>query len=174
MKKILLCLPIILALLTAGQAYAQQSKPAEKPSPKEMMAMLKVSGSVEVLDQLVNQLIVNLEQQVKKEQPDLPKEAYPVIKEEFESGLRAWMKTLLVRQMEYYSQYMTRTEVLDLTRMYKSTAYKKMIDVGEKYIITELQPILQKEVPLITDQINQRVKDRLAREGIIKNKKAGI
>ena len=168
MKKIMLCLPLVL-ILAAIPAQAE-----EKPTPEEMMTMLKVSGAVEVLDQVTNQLIANMELQVREKKPNLPHEAYFVIKDEFNTGFREWMKTLLVKQMDYYSKQLTKSEVLELTQMYESAAYKKLIKIGQAYIAQELQPMLQKEVPAVTEAIIKRVNDRLIREGIIKNAKAGV
>ncbi|MDD3310637.1 hypothetical protein [Pseudodesulfovibrio sp.] len=165
MKKTL----ILLVLFLASPVCAE-----EKPTPQEMMTMLKVSGAVDTVDQMMVQLLANLEAQVRREKPNLPKEAYPVIKDEFQTGMQAWLKTIFVRQMEYYSKSLTRQEVLDLTRMYGSEAYKKMLRINKDYISQALLPIMQKEVPAITGRIVQRVNERLISEGIIKNAEAGI
>ena len=169
MKKILLCCLFALSLLAGWPAHA-----AEKPTPEEMMTMLKVSGSVDTLDQIMNQLVANLELQVRQNKPNLPHEAYFIIEDEFKAGMKEWAKVIFINQMEYYSNHLTRPEVLELTRMYQSEAYKNMIKLNKSYIAQKLQPLMQKDVPVVTQQIIERINQRMIKEGVIKNAEAGI
>ena len=166
MKKILLALILVLCSVTPASA-------AEKPSVEEMLNMLKISGTVDIINQVTTQVIANTEASIRKSDPGLPEEAYAIINEEMTIGMQEWLKTLMAKQLEYYSNHLTRAEVLELTEMYGSAAYKKMLKIGKTYIQTELQPVLQKETPIVTKTILQRIQERLKREGYLDKPEAG-
>ena len=125
------------------------------------MHLLKTSGAVNVINQVMDQVLINADKTIRAKNPSLPDEAYAVIGDELKTGIQEWMQQILVNQMEYYSNRLTKAEVAEVIKMYESDAYKKMLKLGQEYVGTTLQPLLKDEAPAVTQKIIQRINERL-------------
>lgn len=138
------------------------------------MTMLKASGAVEMLRPMMDQLVNSMEVDIRKKAPNLPHDAYFVITEELKAGAKDMTNEMLVMQMEYFSRHLTEQDVLELTRMYESSAWKKYTQVSNKYITEEFQKVMQQEVPKMAQQLGLRIKSKLEEAGYIKDKEGNI
>lgn len=169
MQRKIFSITLLLTLVLAGPAPA-----FDKPSEQHMMEMLKISGAMDVLMPMMDQLVTSIETDLKKQQPNLSKKAYTVITSELRTGTNQMIKELLIHQMNYFSQHLTSQEVDELITMYSSPVWKKYMAVNKQYVQDEYAQLIQTHVPEMTRKMMKRIFDRLTAEGYFKDTEAGI
>jgi hypothetical protein len=158
---------LVIAILLPFLMIAAPAAAFERASDEEMMEMLKLSGAVDVLVPMMNQLVTKVQTDIRRNAPSLPEEAHQAISEELQAGSRMMLKEVLAVQIDYYKARMTRHDVLELMSMYKSTAWKNYIAVGKQYMQEQFQTVMQVLVPKLSSDLVRRVRDRLVADGYL-------
>ena len=165
---------LVLAILLPLLMIATPASASERASDQEMMEMLKLSGAVDVLIPMMNQLVNKAQEDIRQKSPSLPEEAHQAISEELKAGIGVMLKEVLAVQIEYYTARMSRKDVLELTSMYRSQAWQNYIAVGQQYMQQEFPKVLREMVPRLSRDLIKRVRDRLVADGYLKNKEATL
>ena len=165
---------LVIAILLPLLLIAAPAAATERASDQEMMEMLKLSGAVDVLIPMMNQLVNKAQADIRRDAPSLPEEAYQAITEELQAGVHVMLKEVLAVQIEYYATRLSRKDVLDLTTMYRSQAWQNYIAVGKQYMQQEFPVVLKEMVPRLSRDLIKRVHDRLVADGYLKGKEATL
>jgi len=165
---------LFIAILLPFLMISAPAAASERAGDQEMMKMLKLSGAVDVLIPMINQLVNKTQADIRRSAPSLPEEAHQAIAEELQAGTHVMLKEILAVQIDYYKTRMTRRDVLELTNMYKSEAWKNYIAVGKQYMQEEFQNVIQVMVPKLSRDLVRRVRDRLVADGYLDAKGATL
>lgn len=165
MKRIFL-LTLILAICIAP--FAQ----AEPPSDKQIMEMVKLSGTLEALKPLLAQMSSNVSSSIKRMNPNLPAGAYTAADEEYKATMNVMVQEILTNQMLYYKKRLTAKEVDELIAIYSSPVWRKSVEISTQYLQNEMTPMLEKVVPKYTKDAMEHIIKRLKKNGYI-DKDAG-
>lgn len=168
MKRISILILLLAITCSPLSAYAEQ------PSKDDMMKMLKLSGAVDVLVPMMDQMVASIQVSIQKQSPDLQEGAVEAIQEELQAGSRDMLMQLLSVQIEYFAKHLTKAEVLALNQMYESAAWKKNIKVNQMYIQDKFPSIMKTMVPNLSNELLKRVRDRLKRDGYLDAQDAGV
>ena len=159
---------LILLILFTGILMPAQVVSAAQPSDEQLMDMFRLSGATDVLKPLFDQISNNAELEIRQKAPNLPHQAYLIIKDELRTGMDAMMVDALMLQAQYYKKHLTAEDVDQLIAIYSSPVWKKNVQIGKQYIQQEFKTAMQAILPRFMKQFKHNVDKRLRAEGFIK------
>ncbi|BCS87432.1 DUF2059 domain-containing protein [Pseudodesulfovibrio sediminis] len=168
MKRIFVIAFFILSLLLIWSPAR-----AEPPTKESMMDMIELSGALEMMQPMLEQLRARAQTQIKHQNPNMPEKALTIINEEMQAGVKIMVMEILAKMADYYSKHLTQNEVDEIITIYKSPAWKKYVAVGKQYLADEYVTLLQVEIPRMTKELLMRVFTRLENKGLLKNNEKG-
>lgn len=160
-----------LALFMVGTVFAfTASAQSDEVSPALETAiseLIDATGVLEIGEQFGEIIIAQMSETLRQEQPDLPEQAFEIIREEVNATISGELETgnFEAQIIPVYAKYFTFEEVLQLLAFYQTPLGRKTVEV---------MPLLSQESMQVGQAwgmglgpiIGQRVSARLAAAGI--------
>lgn len=159
--------------LTTCLAFPAWASTTDLATEEEVMEMLLESGVVETLAPMMDQMNQSLEHNLKLKIPKLKEGARAIIVEELQAANKEMLFVILSKQAKFFSRHMTKSDVAELTRIYKLPVIKKCAEIAKRYAAEEFQKTMA-EAPAMIAQMLKRVVRRLVEEGYITKEEAKI
>jgi hypothetical protein len=154
-----------LAITLSTPSFAAGSLTAEKRA--DTLSLLQATGALEIGGTMSRALVRKMSDAIRDTRPNAPERVFDIVADEVNKAVSEEMRStggLIDLTVELYHKYFTHGEIKELLRFYQSPVGKKA---------GELAPVMSREGFLIgqrwgkylAPKLNQRVKDRLKREG---------
>jgi len=168
MKKITIFAVVIFTLMLSAPVAN-----AAKPTKDSMMTMLELSGSLQILHPMMQQISAMTMDDIKSKAPNLSDKAHEVITEELDLSIDLMLAEIISLQIDYLSKYLTQSDVDQLIDIYSSPVWKKNIAINQQYMQDEYRKLMQVNLPRMTDEMMERILSRLEKENLLSNEKSG-
>ena len=156
-------LPLLLALSILCVPARAEDLTQEKRADIERI--LEMTGALAIGQQMAVAAVSNFTQSLKKARPDIPQSALNVLPAEIAATFEENIGSLREQIIPIYHKYFTADEVKEMIRFYSSDLGQKTIKVMPS-LVQEGMLVGQRWGESLGPKINQRVTDRLRKQGI--------
>ena len=137
---------------------------AERASKAELIALVHASGTVAMSSSLIKLMPAQIMQGVKRKYPNVPAAFSTIVTEEFQREEKTFAREVADMAAESWGKYLSRDEVLELTRMYAKPIFKKAQQLTPKIMqenMARSQQVAKQMVDRVMPRILSRAKDEL-------------
>lgn len=157
------CLKFVVFVALAAVLAMPLTVRAEKASKAELIALVHASGTVAMSGSILRIMPEQIMQAVRRKNPKIPAAFSTIVAEEFQREEKAFTREVVDMAAEAWGKYLTRDEVLELTRMYARPVFKKALQVMPK-VMRENSARSQVVAKQLVERVMPRIKARAESE----------
>ncbi len=156
---------LVLFLCTISFSTVSFSEELTNQKKEAIKELIEITGAMDIARQLSQALTAQMTMILKKSRPDVPEEAFNILKEVVDSTIEEETGSLVELQYPIYHKYLTFNEIKKMVEFYKTPVGKKAVKVMPKMLQEGMQAARQ-WAQSVGNKVQQRINTRLREEGI--------